>query len=76
MNFFDRLRVEHDELATKLDKLSAFIQSDSFSLLIESQQLLLRKQLVAMQEYRDLLLIRIETMVHGTEVMKNENPGI
>ena len=54
-----RLINEQFELQEKISKLTPFIESEAFKNLNEDQQLLLTKQLVAMNEYNSILIERL-----------------
>jgi len=58
--FLDRLRVEHDELNQKIEKLNDFIEvNPKFKEVGEIQEILLINQLNAMQMYSYALSRRI-----------------
>lgn len=54
-----RLKIEADELAEKINKLSAFIDGDSFDKLPKEQRNMLSKQLVFMSAYAEALKNRL-----------------
>jgi hypothetical protein len=58
--FLDRLKTEKDELLDKVTKLSIFLNSDKIDGLSDANQLLLKHQLVSMNDYLNILIIRIE----------------
>lgn len=58
--WLDRLRIERDELAEKLHKLEAYIETPEFGLLAEEDAALLIYQLNAMDGYLEILTVRIE----------------
>ena len=58
-----RVRTEHSELSTRIDKLKVFVDSDAFNSLPEIQQQLLRRQFSVMTEYEDILQQRIRAWV-------------
>ena len=62
MNFIDRLNDEAIDLASKLKKLREFRVTDRFDELSRAHQTLLTKQEKAMQEYLDVLDIRLELL--------------
>jgi hypothetical protein len=65
--FFDRLQIEHKELAARLRKLEAFLAEPGFFQLPAEQQELLRTQRSAMQDYLDTLELRIRAIMSGTQ---------
>lgn len=62
-SFIERLKIEQEELETKIKKLSTFLQSDETDM-SEAYRELLNKQLVAMTTYNDILLTRL-AMANG-----------
>jgi len=58
--FLDRLKTEKDELLDKVTKLSMFLNSDKIDGLSDANQLLLKHQLLSMNDYLNILIIRIE----------------
>lgn len=58
-DFKTRLKIEHDELDLKIQKLSAFIDQPVFKTLSEHERDLLVRQLVAMTQYRSILRDRL-----------------
>lgn len=58
-DFKTRLLEERDQLEERLDKLDAFLDSDIFETISETQQDLLGQQFDAMETYLDLLNARI-----------------
>lgn len=61
-DFAYRLQNERDELAERVEKLGAFIQSDNFAQLNEQQRELLQEQHQIMQAYLGVLNQRIELL--------------
>ena len=59
-DYKDRMRKEHDDLKTKIDKLTSFIYGDKFEELDLVRQELLVKQLRAMEKYLSILAERME----------------
>lgn len=59
-DYKDRIRKEHDDLKTKIDKLISFIYGDKFEELDLVRQELLVKQLRVMEEYLSILVERME----------------
>ena len=57
--FQERVVVEKNELDEKINKLSSFIESDRWSSVAEDEKEWMRKQLVAMGEYSNVLSQRI-----------------
>lgn len=57
-----RLVNEHFELTEKIGKLKPFITSENFQKVEPKQQELLKKQVVAMEEYADILQERLELL--------------
>ena len=57
--FQERVVVEKNELDEKINKLSSFIESDRWSSVAEDEKERMRKQLVAMGEYSNVLSQRI-----------------
>lgn len=58
--WLDRLRIERDELAEKLQKLYAYIETPAFGALGEEDAMLLLDQRNAMAGYLEILTVRIE----------------
>lgn len=59
--FLDRLILEKEELLDKVTKLSIFLAKEGInSTLSEANYLLLKQQLVHMNDYLNTLIIRIE----------------
>ena len=58
--FLDRLRAEKDDLLDKVTKLSMCLNSAKIDGLSDANQLLLKHQLVSMNDYLNILIIRIE----------------
>ena len=58
-SWLDRLQTEHDELAIKVKKLKAFIESDAFNSISPVQATMLEEQLEHMGNYLALLDERI-----------------
>lgn len=59
-SFLDRLRIEHDELTERINKLDAFISSnEKFAELGHDDRVLLQAQLHIMAEYQHILSERI-----------------
>lgn len=56
-----RVVVEHDELTVKLDKLRAFLASDTIETISRAELVVLGMQLLAMECYAGVLRSRIET---------------
>ena len=59
-DWLDRLRIERDELAAKVDKLAAFLESGKICQSGEAHHALLVAQLPHMRAYLDVLNQRIE----------------
>ena len=69
--FLDRMLIEKEELSRRYLRGREFTFSQKFQKLPEPQQLLLRKQLDAMEQYLYILSKRIETnLIH---IAENEN---
>jgi hypothetical protein len=60
--FLDRLKVEKDELLDKVTKLAMFLNSDKVKDLSDANELLLKQQLEAMNNYLNILIIRTELL--------------
>lgn len=60
MDWFERLKVERDELGERMGKLSAFLHSNKAHALSSEHVSLLRKQWLAMLSYYAALDKRIE----------------
>jgi hypothetical protein len=60
--FLDRLKIEKDELLEKVTKLAMFLNTDKVNDLSDANQLLLKHQLVSMNDYLNILIIRIELL--------------
>ena len=58
--FLDRLKLEQQELLEKVTKLAMFLASDKIEMLTIANKLLLNQQLVHMNDYLNILTIRIE----------------
>ena len=61
-DFKQRLEKEIEELADKLNKLLVFLDSKDSKKLSEANLLLLKKQSVIMNDYLNILLIRLELL--------------
>lgn len=61
-DFKERLVNEQVDLESKLDKLDAFIATDTFKQLSDVQQALLRIQATAMNTYNQCLKERLERL--------------
>lgn len=59
-SFLDRLKQEKQELHEKVVKLSDFLNSENVKVLSEANQILLKQQLVCMNDYLNILIVRIE----------------
>ena len=59
--FLDRLKIEKDDLLDKVTKLAIFLNSN-LNDLSEANELLLKQQLEAMNDYLNILIIRIELL--------------
>lgn len=55
-----RVVVEHDELTVRLDKLRAFLASDTIETISRAELVVLGMQLLAMECYEGVLRSRIE----------------
>lgn len=61
--FLDRLIKEKEELSDKVVKLATFLAKEELnSTLSEANYLLLKQQLVHMNDYLNILIIRIEIL--------------
>jgi hypothetical protein len=61
--FLDRLKIEKEELLEKVVKLATFLAKEGNSqTLSEANYLLLGKQLEAMNNYLNILIIRLELL--------------
>lgn len=58
-DFLTRLVIEHDELREKQMKLQAFLSTENFSKVDQTQQVLLKIQVSAMETYMAILENRI-----------------
>lgn len=59
--FLQRLQYEKDDLLEKVTKLAIFIANEEMSQTVsEANYLLLKQQLVYMNDYLNILIIRIE----------------
>lgn len=54
-----RVVEEHTELEKKIERLEAFVGTPTYHALNQAEQYLLRRQLLAMREYLDILAARI-----------------
>lgn len=61
-DFKNRLEVEKNELQAKLRKLHDFLNSENFYKLSEANQLLLKKQCFIMNDYFEILIVRLELL--------------
>lgn len=59
MSHEQRVREEHADLSLKIEKLESFIGTPTYHTLTHAQQYLLRRQVLAMREYEDILSARI-----------------
>lgn len=57
-----RLLYEQEDLATKVGKLSKFIESEKFNELGDEMKELLKKQLVIMKGYNQILIKRLNLL--------------
>lgn len=64
-DFVERMKAEVSELKAKMDKLAAFIGTDTFNGLHNFERLLLEEQLEAMTTYHRLLSKRLALHLHG-----------
>jgi hypothetical protein len=60
--FLQRLQTEKDELVDRLSKLLIFIDSNNFSSLSDANQVLLKMQAEHMNNYLNILIIRVELL--------------
>ncbi|HDN9784834.1 TPA: hypothetical protein P2N00_000472 [Aeromonas salmonicida] len=63
----ERMRKEHTELCDRLNKLSAFITTDTFCTLAIDEQNCMKRQLVAMREYAEVLGERLQYAAVGNQ---------
>lgn len=61
-DFKERLFEEYDELTDRINKLDAFVNGEKFSDLEIEQQDLLKDQLRIMNQYENILSLRIELL--------------
>lgn len=61
-DFLTRLKTEQSELTEKIEKLSVFVNGDKFNTLSSKHQYLLKRQLVAMEQYNECLELRLEDL--------------
>lgn len=61
-NFLQILKTERDELVDKLSSLLIFIDSNDFSSLSDANQVLLKMQAEHMNNYLNILIIRVEIL--------------
>lgn len=54
-----RVVEEHTDLEQKIERLGAFVGTPTYHALNQAEQYLLRRQLLSMTEYRDILAARI-----------------
>lgn len=54
-----RVAQEHADLATRVEALEAFIGTPTYHTLSHAHQFLLRRQLLAMREYLEILVARL-----------------
>lgn len=71
-DFKERLFEEYDELSDRTDKLRAFIGSQKFNEIDVKQRELLKEQLTVMEQYLNILSIRIE-LLNDIEESENRN---
>jgi hypothetical protein len=55
-----RVVTEQSELSIKINNLTSFFNSKAFFYLPDEDQYLLEKQLIIMQQYNEVLLLRIQ----------------
>ena len=60
----ERVIVERDELRVRLDKLSAFVETQYFAGLSVAEQVRLTRQVKAMRVYHECLCERIDAFTH------------
>jgi hypothetical protein len=60
MDAFERAKKELKDLNDKIQKLSVFLQTETYLTLNNAQQCLLRAQLRSMQSYAEILDMRIK----------------
>ena len=58
-SWLDRLKIEHDELQNKIEKLQSFIDSDKYNKLNLTIQLAMSEQLFYMAMYLKTLDVRL-----------------
>ena len=59
-SFIGRLQIEHDDLADKLERLLVFLGSEDSGVVTPVGRILLNKQSDLMQEYLNILAIRLQ----------------
>lgn len=64
-DFISRLQEGQSEVQTKIDKLTEFTLSVAFAKINETQKVLLRIQLTAMQTYNQCLVERLHNLQNG-----------
>jgi hypothetical protein len=60
--FLERLHIEENDLETKINKLKNFFYSETFQDLSLADRILLKKQVTLMEEYHEILTIRIRLL--------------
>lgn len=65
-DYIERMKIEHNELKDKKEKLDAFIESEKFSELDFRNQRLLIEQCAHMKNYLDTLSARL-WIAHGNK---------
>jgi len=67
-DFKTRLLTEYTDLGEKIEKLNAFLMSENLSGIPPAQQDLLKKQIVPMMDYHNVLKERIDLLNKDAEV--------
>ena len=61
-DFKNRLEVEKNELLDKVTKLTLFLGSEKIEGLSDANVLLLKRQLTVMNDYLNILIVRLELL--------------
>ena len=75
-DYVDRLKIEMDELKSKIEKLAKFIEGDEYKELDECIQANMRAQIRAMREYLYTLMNRWNNIIDGQSAFTGFSFGI
>lgn len=75
-DFADRLKIEMDELKSKIEKLAKFIEGDEYKILDECIQANMRAQIRLMREYLYTLMNRWDNIIDGKSAFTGFSFGV